>query len=267
MSLATSVVPTAPIRFESLRLASSTPFLEPPKAKCSSCHLREMCLPCGLTNPDVDRLDGLGFGRRRLKAGQRLYQGGDAFRNIYAVRSGTFKSSLALADGREQVSGFHMAGEMVGLDAVAYARHASDAVALEDSEVCVIPYASLMEQTANSSGLQQALARLMSREILREHSLLMLLGSMSAEERLGAFLLNLSLRLKALGYSSSEFYLRMSREDIGSYLGLRLETVSRTFSAFAQKGLLKVEKKYIRIIDSRRMMAAIETNKEESLAA
>jgi CRP/FNR family transcriptional regulator, anaerobic regulatory protein len=267
MSFATYDAATAPIRFAPLQVVGSTQALAPLTAQCSSCHLRELCLPCGLTDLDVDRLDSLGFGRRRLKAGQTLYRGGDTFRYIYAVRSGTFKSSLTLADGREQVSGFHMAGEMVGLDAVAYARHASDAIALEDSEICAIPYASLMEQSVDGSGLQQALTRLMSREIVREHSLLMLLGSMSAEERLAAFLMNLSLRLKALGYSSCEFHLRMSRAEIGSYLGLKLETVSRTFSAFAHQGLLEVDKRHIRIVNPQRLLAAIETKSDQSLAA
>ncbi len=267
MSTATLDAPTAPMRFVPLRVASLPPSVAPLKAPCSSCHLRELCLPCGLTDLDVDRLDGMDFSRRRLKAGQTLYRGGDAFRYIYAVRSGTFKSSLTLADGREQVSGFHMAGEVLGLDAVAYARHASDAIALEDSEICAIPYALLMNPSVDGSGLQQALTRLMSREIVREHSLLMLLGSMSAEERLAAFLLNLSLRLKALGYSSSEFHLRMSRAEIGSYLGLKLETVSRTFSAFAHQGLLEVDKRHIRIVNPQRLMAAVETSRHESLAA
>jgi CRP/FNR family transcriptional regulator len=267
MSLAIYETPTATVRFVPLRVASSTNTVAPLKTLCSSCHMRGLCLPSGLADLDVDWLDGLELSRRRVKAGQRLYQAGDPLRYIYAVRSGTFKSILTLADGREQVSGFHMAGEIVGLDAVAYTRHASEAIALEDSEVCAIPYESLMDGWLDSRGLQQAVTRLMSREIVREHSLMMMLGSMSAEERLAAFLLNLSLRLKTLGYSSSEFHLRMSRAEIGSYLGLKLETVSRTFSAFAHQGLLEVDKRHIRIVDPRRLMAAIETRREQPLAA
>ncbi len=256
-----------PISLVPLNAANSAHAVAPLKAQCSSCHLRGLCLPCGLTELDVKRLDSLGFTRRRLKAGQTLYRVGDAFRNIYAVRCGTFKSSLNLADGREQVSGFHMAGEIVGLDAVAYGRHTSDAIALEDGEICAIPYASLTDNFPDNTGVQQALMRLMSREIVREHGLLMLLGSLNAEERVAAFLLNLSQRLKALGYSSSEFHLRMSRAEIGSYLGLKLETVSRTFSMFAQRGLLEVDKRHIRIVNSQRLMAAIEKNSDEPLAA
>ncbi len=221
----------------------------PLKTLCSNCHLRDLCLPCGLEGSDVQRLDGMLFGRRRIRIGETLYRAEDRFQFIYAVRSGTFKSSLTLSDGREQVSGFHMAGELMGLDGVAHGRHASAATALEDAEVCAIPYAHLSELAAGSSDMQMVMARLMSREIVREHSLMMLLGSMNAEERLAAFLINLSQRLKARGYSSHEFHLRMSRAEIGSYLGMKLETVSRTFSAFQQQRLLEVDKRHIRILD------------------
>jgi CRP/FNR family transcriptional regulator, anaerobic regulatory protein len=184
-----------------------------------------------------------------VAAGQVLYREGDKFQFIYAVRSGTFKSSLTLSDGREQVSGFHMAGELMGLDGVAQGKHASSATALEDTEICAIPYAHLNELATQNSNMQHVVSRMMSREIVREHSLMMLLGSMNAEERLAAFLLNLSQRLKTRGYSASEFHLRMSRAEIGSYLGMKLETVSRTFSAFQQQGLLEVDKRHIRILD------------------
>jgi CRP/FNR family transcriptional regulator, anaerobic regulatory protein len=221
----------------------------PLQTLCSTCHLRDLCLPCGLSGTDTERLDGLMFSRRKVAAGQPLYNQGDRFQFIYAVRSGTFKSSLTLTDGREQVSGFHMAGELMGLDGVASGAHASSTTALEDAEVCAIPYAHLNELAAQNPSLQLALTRLMSREIVREHSLMLLLGSMNAEERIAAFLLNLSQRMKARGYSPSEFHLRMSRAEIGSYLGMKLETVSRTFSAFVQQRLLDVDKRHIRIVD------------------
>ncbi len=243
----------APVRV--LRRPVGTPVVcgdtapTPLKTLCSNCHLRDLCLPCGLEGSDVQRLDGMLFGRRRIRIGETLYRAEDRFQFIYAVRSGTFKSSLTLSDGREQVSGFHMAGELMGLDGVAHGRHASAATALEDAEVCAIPYAHLSELAAGSSDMQMVMARLMSREIVREHSLMMLLGSMNAEERLAAFLINLSQRLKARGYSSHEFHLRMSRAEIGSYLGMKLETVSRTFSAFQQQRLLEVDKRHIRILD------------------
>jgi CRP/FNR family transcriptional regulator, anaerobic regulatory protein len=219
------------------------------QTQCSACHLRDLCLPYGMTGLDLDRLDGMKFARRKVKAAQMLYREGDRFQYIYAVRSGTLKSSLMLSDGREQVSGFHIAGELVGLDGVAQGQHASATMALEDSEVCAISYAALSDVAVGTSGMQHIISRLMSREILREHSLMMLLGSMNAEERLAAFLLNLSQRYAARGYSEREFHLRMSRAEIGSYLGMKLETVSRTFSAFQQQRLLEVDKRHIRITD------------------
>jgi CRP/FNR family transcriptional regulator, anaerobic regulatory protein len=221
----------------------------PLKTLCSTCHLNDLCLPCGLAGEDMERLDGLRFSRRKVKAGHVLYREGDKFQFMYAVRSGTCKSSLTLRDGREQVTGFHMAGELMGLDGAAHGTHASTATALEDAEICAIPYAHLNDLAAGNSSMQMVVARLMSREIVREHSLMTLLGSMSAEERLAAFLLNISQRMKARGYSAREFHLRMSRAEIGSYLGMKLETVSRTFSAFQQQGVLEVDKKHVRIVD------------------
>ncbi|MEJ6023576.1 fumarate/nitrate reduction transcriptional regulator Fnr [Ramlibacter sp. PS4R-6] len=249
MNAALSEAPIRSIRIAPVPATPRVAAVAPLKTLCSSCHLKDLCLPCGLADPDVQRLDGLKFGRRKVEAGETLYREGDGFQFIYAVRSGTFKSALALADGREQVSGFHIAGELMGLDGLASGKHASTAVALEDTEVCAIPYAHLGELAVNSAGLQMVMARLMSREIVREHSLMMLLGSMNAEERLAAFLLNLSQRMKARGYSPKEFHLRMSRAEIGSYLGMKLETVSRTFSAFQAQRLLEVDKKHIRITD------------------
>lgn len=221
----------------------------PLKTQCSSCHLRGVCLPCGMAGDEVRQLDKLMFGRRKVKADQALYREGDSFQFIYAVRAGTLKSSIMLADGREQVCGFHIAGELIGLDGVAHGHHASTAVALEDSEICVIPYALLADLSSGGGSMQQTISRLMSHEILREYSLMLLLGSMNAEERLAAFLVNLSQRYAARGYSDREFHLRMTRAEIGSYLGMKLETVSRTFSTFQLQHLLEVDKRHIRIID------------------
>lgn len=244
-------------RPESAPVAASCP--PPLKTLCSTCHLKDLCLPCGLGGNDVERLDGLKFARRRVREGQALYREGDKFQFIYAVRSGTFKSGMTLKDGREQVTGFQMAGELLGLDGLAQGTHATAATALEDAEVCAIPYAHLSELAAGSTDLQHVISRLMSREIVREHNLMMLLGSMNAEERLAAFLLNLSQRMKARGYSPLEFHLRMSRAEIGSYLGMKLETVSRTFSAFQHQRLLAVDKKHVRITDLDGLTRAFET--------
>jgi len=240
-------IPVVPEPLADAALADDAPASAKPQ--CSTCHLRELCLPSGMSHLDRGRLDGMKFTRRRIKAGQTVYREGDKFQYIYAVRTGTLKSSLMLSDGREQVSGFQIAGELVGLDGVAQGHHASATMALEDSELCAIPYASLSDLAAGNCGMQHVISRLMSREILREHSLMMLLGSMNAEERLAAFLLNLSQRYAERGYSEREFHLRMSRAEIGSYLGMKLETVSRTFSLFQQQRLLEVDKRHIQVTD------------------
>lgn len=220
---------------------------------CSSCNLRELCLPCGLTGNDAARADELVYTRRRIKRGETLYRSGDAFNSLYAVRSGFFKSSMLLEDGRDQVTGFHMPGEILGMDGIGQETHSCGAVALEDSEVCIIPYARLEELGMEVPQLARQFHKVMSREIVRDQGVMMLLGSMRAEERLAAFLLNLSQRFRARGYSASEFHLRMTREEIGSFLGLKLETVSRIFSRFQEEGLISVQQKHIRIIDTDRL--------------
>lgn len=244
------------VSVRSLRAAPVT--LRAVETSCSACNLRDLCLPGGMAAQDLQALDRLTIGRRKVKGGDTLFREGQPFQHIYAVRSGTFKSTLTLADGREQVSGFYMAGELLGLDGVAHGHHASHAQALEDTEVCLIPYAQLTQLAAQGGGLQQVVGRLMGREILREHSLMVLLGSMNAEERLAAFLLNLSKRLAARGYSATEFHMRMSRAEIGSYLGMKLETVSRSFSAFQQQGLLEVDKRHVRVLDLERLKRVFE---------
>lgn len=248
----------APVETPLRHQARTTAPVTPLSMRCNSCNLGELCFPCVMAGSDVQRLDDLKFGRRKVKMSQTLYREGDRFQFFYAVRSGTFRSNLMLSDGREQVNGFYMSGEIMGLDGVAYGLHASSATALEDAEVCAIPYAHLSELAAGNPSLQQVVSRMMSREILRDHRLMMLLGSMNAEERLAAFLINLSHRLKVRGYSASEFHLRMSRAEIGSYLGMTLETVSRTFSAFQQLRLLEVDKRHIRLVDIEGLRQAFE---------
>ena len=223
--------------------------LEPFKVACSSCNLRELCLPVGLKRNEIESLDELVYTRKKVKRGESLFRTGDNFQSLYAIRVGFFKTRVATEDGRDQVTGFQMAGELIGIDGIVTDHHNCDAVALEDSEVCVIPYSKLEELSRKFEVLQHHFHKVMSREIVRDHGVMLLLGSMRAEERLAAFLLNLSQRFTARGYSSSDFILRMTREEIGSYLGLKLETVSRAFSKFQDDGLISVQQKHIRIGD------------------
>ena len=223
--------------------------LEPFKVACSSCNLRELCLPVGISNEQLTRLDDIVASRRAVARGEALFRAGEAFSSLYAVRTGFFKTCVSSEDGRDQVTGFQMAGELIGLDGIGTERHTCDAVALEDSQVCVIPYQQLEDLSRELSDLQRHFHKIMSREIVRDHGVMRLLGSMRAEERLAAFLLNLTQRLRTRGFSSSSLILRMTREEIGSYLGLKLETVSRAFSRFQDDGILSVKQRQIEVLD------------------
>lgn len=220
------------------------------KTACANCSLRELCLPAGLTLQEVDQLNELVYVRRRAKRGEALFRAGESFTALYAVRTGFFKTRIITEDGRDQVTGFSMAGEILGLDGIGEDVHQSDAIALEDSEICTIPYERLNTLSHEIPSLQRHLHKVMSREIVRESGVMTLLGVMRAEERLAVFLLNISQRLHARGYAALEFNLRMTREEIGSYLGLKLETVSRAFSKFHVDRLVDVEQKQIRILDT-----------------
>jgi len=223
------------------------------RVACSNCNLRELCLPVGLSSEEMGRVEQIVATRRRVRRGEALFRAGDRFESLYAVRLGFLKSTHLSTEGHEQVTGFHMAGEIVGLDGISADSHTCDTTALEDTEVCVIPYDRLEEFAASMPALQNHLRKVMSREIVREHGVMLLLGSMRAEERLAAFLLNLSQRFEARGYSRTEFVLRMTRAEIGSFLGLKLETVSRALSHFAQENLIEVDQKHVRILDAERL--------------
>jgi len=225
------------------------------KTACSTCSLRELCLPAGLDSQELEQVDRLVNRRQPVKGGKALFRAGTKMQSVYAIRSGFLKSSVILDDGREQVTGFHMMGDLLGLDAIGTGTHMCDATALEDSEVCEIAVPVLEQLSRDIPALQRHFHRIMSREIVRDYGVMLLLGSMRAEERLAAFLLNLSQRFEERGYSAAEFNLRMTREEIGSYLGLKLETVSRALSQLKQDGLIDVRQKNIRIIDPKRLRA------------
>jgi CRP/FNR family transcriptional regulator len=219
------------------------------KVACSNCNLRELCMPVGLNPEELSLIDELVATRRKVKRGTTLFRNGERFEALYAIRTGVFKTCVVAEDGRDQVTGFQMAGEIIGLDGISGERHTCDAVALEDAEVCVMPFDKISELSRVVEALQRHLHRIMSREIVREHGVMLLLGTMHAEERVAAFLLNLVQRLHARGFSRSELVLRMTRQEIGNYLGLKLETVSRTFSRFAAQGLIEVRQRHVRILD------------------
>jgi CRP/FNR family transcriptional regulator len=216
---------------------------------CSACGLAAVCQPCSGNAQALDAVDTLVYSRRRIKRGEFLYRAGDRFHALYTFRAGCFKSYVTAEDGRSHVTGFQMPGEILGLDGIEDERHSQDVVALEDCEVCVIPYAQLAELASKRPELALHLHRMMSREIVREQGLMLLLGTMSAEARVATFLLNLSQRFADRGYSARDFNLRMTREEIGSYLGLKLETVSRVLSRFQERGLITAQNRSIHIVD------------------
>ena len=229
------------------------------EVSCSSCSLRELCLTGCVESADLERVENIVYARRRVKRGESLYKAGDEFRALYAVRSGFFKTSLIGNEGREQVTGFFMNGELMGLDGIGTASHHSTAAALEDSEVCVMPFATVEAMSREVPSLQRHLHAVLAREIVRDHGVMMLLGSMRAEERLATFLLNLSKRFQRRGYSACDFHLRMTREELGSYLGLKLETVSRLFSQFQKDGHIEVNQKHVRIVDPAKLTALLKS--------
>lgn len=225
------------------------------RAACKSCSLFHLCLPMSIGASDLEQLDQIIKRRRPLKRGEHLFRMGDHFQNVFAVRSGSIKTYTATEDGHEQITGFHLPGELVGLDAISDVKHPCGAKALETTSLCEIPFDQLEELGNKIRGLQHHLYRIMSKEIIKDENMLMLLGKMSAEERLATFLLGISTRFKQRGFSPTEFYLSMSRNDIGNYLGLAVETVSRLFTRFQEEELLSVERKHILIHDPARLQA------------
>jgi len=230
--------------FRPLHTASCT-------VRCSNCNMREICLPVGLSRAELEHIDNrLVASRRKVARGDALFRVGDRFDALFAVWTGFFKTVITSTQGREQVTGFQMGGELLGLSGIDTGRHEVDAIALEDSQVCVIPFAELERLSQEVSSLQRQVHKVMSREIATDHGVMLQLGSMHAEERVAAFLLNLMHRLGTRGFSATSLLLRMSREEIGSFLGLTPETVSRTLSAFQAGGLLAVRQRLIEVTDA-----------------
>ena len=219
--------------------------------------MRELCLPTGLGADAMRELDALVTTRQRFKRGVPIFQSGDRFTALYAIRSGSCKTTLSDQSGREQVTGYHLMGDMIGFDGIATGRHQCQAVSLENTEVCEVPFARLEELSSRLRPLQRNLHRLLSREVARDENLLLVLGSMGTEERIAAFLLNLSRRYRQRGYSATEFVLRLTRREIGSYLGMELETVSRLMSRFQSQGLIEIEKRLVRLLDLQALKAMI----------
>lgn len=216
--------------------------------RCSACILNELCLPIGMSKHDIALLDEFVTERIRIPKNEALYRSGDKASAIYGLRAGALKTQIHEATGHVQITGFVLPGEILGMDGIGTQTHVSQAIALEDSEVCVIKTSDIDRISLHIPQLQQQFRRLMSLEINRAHKVLMTIGSLKSEQRLATFLLNISNRLAALGYSSTSFILRMSREDIANFLGLTLETISRLFTRLAREKIITINKREVTIL-------------------
>ena len=221
--------------------------LEKLKTSCSGCNLRELCLPGGITADELEQLDTLVKRRGPFHRGDYLFRAGDTLQSLYAVRSGVFKLFATADDGTQQVLSFCLPGEILGFDAIGHETHGCSGIALDTSSVCSIPFKQLTEISRQLPGLQDRVLRLMSHEISADNQLLLTISNKNAEERIATFLLSLSSRFHRLGYSASEFRLSMSRQDIGDYLGLTTETVSRILGRLHRKGLINLDRKHVQL--------------------
>ncbi|CBL44569.1 Transcriptional regulatory protein [gamma proteobacterium HdN1] len=217
---------------------------------CQDCSVSLICLPVAVKEKELDQLDSIIRRSRPLRKGEHLFRAGDVFRSIFAVRSGTIKTYSVTEDGEEQVTGFYLPGEVLGVDGICSNTHTNSAKALESAAVCEIPFDKLEQLSVAIPSLQRHFFQLMSKEIQADQQLLMLLSKKSAEERIAALLLSIAARNGARGLSSTRFRLAMSRNDIGNFLGLAVETVSRVFTRLQKQDLLLVEGKEVEIQDT-----------------
>ena len=219
------------------------------KVSCGNCNLHELCLPRGLDTSDLEKLDQVSRRVRPLHKGDVLFRAGEPLNSLYAVRSGCLKLYISSDEGEDQIIGFYLPGEILGLDGVESDNHTCTAIALETSTLCAFPYKNLTEICKHVPALHDQMFRLMGRELSHENQLLLTINKKNAEERIATFLLSLSTRFKRLGYSEMEFRLTMSRAEIGNYLGLTIETISRGLNRFQKIGLLSIRRKDIKILD------------------
>ena len=223
--------------------------VEGDRTKCTACGSLAFCMPLGAAHDGSWQLEDVVSHRIRLRKGEVLLHSGDSFHALYAIRTGSCKSVVTTPGGQQQIAGYHIGGDILGAEAIFANAHDATVTALEDSEFCVLPFDRVESLARQNGDFQHRLALLLSREIARERRMMTMLGTMRAEQRLAAFLLDLAERYRARGYSSREFVLRMTREEIGDHLGLKLETVSRLFSRFHLEGLIIVQGREVKLLD------------------
>ena len=218
-------------------------------SSCTYCSVRRLCLPVSVDKEEISIIDELISDRPHLNKSDYLFHAGDKFKSLYAIKSGAVKTYGSTRDGREQITGFHFAGELIGLDAIGNNMHNCNAMALEKTVICTMPYQNIEEVSLYAPAIQQEITRLMSREIRNDEEMLMAMGSMRAEQRVACFLFSLYRRLLSRSKEKYTFRLPMTREEIGNYLGLSLETVSRRMSSLHEDGIIEVENRLITLRD------------------
>ncbi|NOQ88357.1 MAG: fumarate/nitrate reduction transcriptional regulator Fnr [Gammaproteobacteria bacterium] len=227
------------------------------RVSCKECNLRELCFPHGMNDEELNNMDAVVEQPKPLHKNDFLYRDGDAAIAIYAVRSGCVKTMTESANGDEQIVGFHLPGELLGLDGFAEGSHTCNAVALETSSVCELPLDQLDTLCHKLPGLLKQIRRIMGKEVSNDHKLLLLLGKMTAEERLASFLLSLSSRMEERHWKETEFNLTMPRQDIANYLGMAVETVSRLFATFQAEKIIDVDRRHITILNLQRLKSIV----------
>jgi CRP/FNR family transcriptional regulator len=237
------------------------------KVSCQNCTLADLCLPHGMAQSEMEKLDKIVIRQQPFQPGQHLFRPGDKSHALFAVRSGALKSYCITEDGEEQVLGFTLPGELTGMDGLSGGCYSSAAMVLETSSVCELPFSKLENLCHDLPGLQKQMLNVVGREITSDQHMLMLLGKRTAEERMASFLLSLSTRYSKRNLSPTEFNLPMSRQDIGNYLGLAIETVSRLFASFQEKGILKVNRRQIVILDMDSLNGMVEACVRQSMGS
>ncbi len=238
------------------------------RVACAECSLSELCVPLGLDAGDLERLERVISRGRPVARGKRIYDAGEPFRSLYAIRSGSVKTYRTDADGQTQITSFHLPGELIGAEAIATGEHALTAEAIEDVSLCELPFERLDDLSAEIPSLHHQLLKLMSREILIEQEQIIVSGHRKPEQRVAHFLLMLSERSNLRGFDGRCLRLSMPRGDIGNYLGLALETVSRQLSRLQQSALITVNNRDIEIrdLDALRAEAGVTATKSAKAA-
>ncbi len=227
------------------------------KISCSNCTLRELCIPQGMSEDELQLVDQIVERKKPVHKNDYLFRAGDTNRSIYAVLSGSVKTLVDNPSGEEQIVGFHLPGELLGMDGFSGDAHTCSAVALETSSVCEFPLESLDKVCHDVPSIQYAMRRLMGKEVTKDHAMLLLLGRMSAEEKLASFLISLSKRMAQRHWKPTEFNLTMPRQDIANYLGLAVETVSRLFAHLQEEEIIEVDRRRVNICDMQRLQGII----------